>query len=91
MGARVSFLRKVERAEKQAKKEGVMVPLNAVGEINNTSYVLIVSNGKLKLNEVVVAEETSNYARITSGLSSGSKVVARFDYELEDNQKVTIN
>ena len=68
-----------------------MVPLNAVGEINNTSYVLIVSNGKLKLNEVVVAEETSNYARITSGLSSGSKVVARFDYELEDNQKVTIN
>ena len=91
MGARVSFSRKVERAEKQAKKEGVMVPLNAVGEINNTSYVLIVSNGKLKLNEVVVAEETSNYARITSGLSSGSKVVARFDYELEDNQKVTIN
>ena len=91
MGARVSFLRKVERAEKQAKKEGVMVPLNAVGEINNTSYVLIVSNSKLKLNEVVVAEETSNYARITSGLSSGSKVVARFDYELEDNQKVTIN
>ena len=90
MGARVSFLRKVERAEKQAKKEGVMVPLNAVGEINNISYVLIVSNGKLKLNEVVVAEETSNYARITSGLSSGSKVVERFDYELEDNQKVTI-
>ncbi len=41
--------------------------------------------------EVEVAEETSNYARIISGLSSGLKVVARFDYELEDNQKVTIN
>ena len=91
MGARVSFLRKVEKVEKQAKKEGVMVPLNAVGEINNASYVLIVSNGKLKLSEVVVADETSNYARVTSGLATGSKVVARFDYELEDNQKVTIN
>ena len=91
MGARVSFLRKVEKAEKQVKKEGVMVPLNAVGEINNASYVLIVSNGKLKLSEVVVAEETSNYARVTSGLATGSKVVARFDYELEDNQKVIIN
>jgi hypothetical protein len=91
MGARVSFLKKVEKVEKQVKKEGVMVPLNAVGEINNISYVLVVSNGKLKLSEVAVAEETSNYARVTSGLTSGSKVVARFDYELEDNQKVTIN
>lgn len=91
MGARVSFLRKVEKVEKQDKKEGVMIPLNAVGEINNASYVLIVSNGKLKLSEVVVADETSNYARVTSGLATGSKVVARFDYELEDNQKVTIN
>jgi len=97
MGARVSFLRKVEKTENQIKKEGVMVPLNAVGEIDSISYVLVVSNlskegkGKLKLNEVVVAEETSNYARITSGLSSGSKVVARFDYELEENQKVIIN
>ena len=91
MGARVSFLRKVEKVEKQAKKEGVMVPLNSVGEIDNTSYVLIVVNGKLKLSEVVVAEETNNYARVISGLATGSKVVARFDYELEDNQKVIIN
>jgi len=91
MGARVSFLRKLEKVEKQTKKEGVMVPLNAVGEINNTNYVLIVVNGKLKLSEVLVAEETNNYARVTSGLATGSKVVARFDYELEDNQKVTIN
>ena len=83
--------KKVEKVEKQAKKEGVMVPLNAVGEINNTNYVLIVENGKLKLSEVVVAEETNNYARVTSGLATGSKVVARFDYELENNQKVTIN
>jgi RND family efflux transporter MFP subunit len=91
MGARVSFLRKVEETENQVKKEGVMVPLNAVGEMDGTSYVLIVSKGKVKLNEVEVAEETSNYARIISGLSSGLKVVARFDYELEDGQKVTIN
>ena len=91
MGARVSFLRKVEETENQVKKEGVMVPLNAVGEMDGASYVLIVSKGKVKLNEVEVAEETSNYARIISGLSSGLKVVARFDYELEDGQKVTIN
>ena len=71
--------------------EAMMVPLNAIGEMDGVSYVLIVSKGKVKLNEVEVVEETSNYARIISGLSSGLKVVARFDYELEDGQKVTIN
>ena len=91
MGARVSFLRKVEETENKVKKEGVMVPLNAVGEMDGTSYVLIVSKGELKLNEVEVAEETSNYARIISGLSSGLKVLARFDYEVADGQKLTIN
>ena len=39
---------------------------------------------------VEVAEETSNYARVTEGLSSGMKVVARFDGELSNNQKVII-
>ena len=87
----MDHLRKVEETENQVKKEGVMVPLNAVGQMDGASYVLIISKGKVKLNEVEVAEETSNYARIISGLSSGLKVVARFDYELEDGQKVTIN
>ena len=50
-----------------------MVPLNAVRQMDGASYVLIISKGKVKLNEVEVAEETSNYARI-SGLSSGLKV-----------------
>ena len=37
-----------------------------------------------------VAEETANYARVIKGLESGMKVIARFDDELENNQKVII-
>ena len=45
---------------------------------------------KIKLTKVKVAEETANYARVIEGLTSGMTVVARFDRELENNQKVII-
>jgi uncharacterized protein YciU (UPF0263 family) len=67
MGARVSFLRKVEETENQVKKEGVMVPLNAVGEMDGASYVLIVSKGKVKLNEVEVDVNEAFINRVVAG------------------------
>tara|TARA_A100001037_G_scaffold236243_1_gene215239 strand:- start:6265 stop:7410 length:1146 start_codon:yes stop_codon:yes gene_type:complete len=91
MGTRVSFLEKIEKKENEVKKEGVMVPLASVGNEDGVSYILLVANQRIKVVEVKVAERTANYARITSGISSGDKVIAKFDESLEANQKVVVN
>ena len=91
MGTRVSFLEKIEKKENEVKKEGVMVPLASVGNEDGVSYILLVANQRIKVVEVKVAETTANYARITSGISSGDKVIAKFDVSLEANQKVVVN
>ena len=90
MGSRVSFLKKLENSRSTASIDGVMIPLASVSEAGGESLVQVIDGSKIKLMSVEVAEETSNYARVTQGLSSGMKVVARFDSELTNNQKIII-
>ena len=90
MGSRVSFLRKVENKSPEIVKEGVMIPLAAVAIKDDQSVVQALEGSKIRLTKVEVAEETANYARVIDGLKSGMTVVAIFDNELENNQKVTI-
>tara|TARA_B100001540_G_scaffold134489_2_gene119502 strand:+ start:2735 stop:3877 length:1143 start_codon:yes stop_codon:yes gene_type:complete len=90
MGSRVSFLRKVENATKETPKEGVMIPLGAVSTKEGESIVQVIDGISVEVRQVEVAEETANYARVIKGLNSGMKVVARFDNELEDGQKIII-
>jgi RND family efflux transporter MFP subunit len=90
MGSRVSFLRKVENATKETPKEGVMIPLGAVSTKEGESIVQVIEGISVEVRQVEVAEETANYARVIKGLNSGMKVVARFDDELEDGQKIII-
>ena len=90
MGSRVSFLRKVENATKETPKEGVMIPLGAVSTKDGESIVQVIEGTSVEVRQVEVAEETANYARVIKGLNSGMKVVARFDDELEDGQKIII-
>jgi len=90
MGSRVSFLRKVENATKETPKEGVMIPLGAVSTKEGESIVQVIEGTSVEVRQVEVAEETANYARVINGLNSGMKVVARFDDELEDGQKIII-
>ena len=68
-----------------------MVPNAAVALINNELYVQVVSKGKIKLKKVNIIEESSNYSRVTSGLSAGVILVAKFDNSLKEDQKVKIN
>ena len=68
-----------------------MVPLASVESKDGVSYILLVVDQRVKLVEVIIAETTENYARITSGISSGDKVIAKFDESLEANQKVVVN
>ena len=91
MGTRVSFLEKIEKKENEIKKEGVMVPLASVESKDGVSYILLVVDQRVKLVEVIIAETTENYARITSGISSGDKVIAKFDKSLGSDQKVIVN
>ena len=90
MGSRVSFLKKVETQGREEVKEGVMIPLAALAILDDQSTVQVIDGSQIKLTRVKVAEETANYARIIEGLSSGMTVVAKFDKELENNQKVII-
>jgi len=91
MGIRVSFLQAIKRNNTTTKKDGVMVPNAAVSLINNEPYVQIVSKGKIKFKKVNIVEESSNYSRVTSGLSAGAILVAKFDNSLKEDQKVKIN
>ena len=91
MGIRVSFLKAIKQNKTTAKKEGVMVPNAAVLLINNEPYVQVVSKGKIKFKKVNIIEESSNYSRVTSGLSAGAILVAKFDNSLKEDQKVKIN
>ena len=90
MGSRVSFLRKVDNNNQEIQKEGVMIPLAAVAYIDGSSLVQVVDGNSVQIMQIEVAEETANYARVIKGLESGMKVIARFDDELENNQKVII-
>ena len=90
MGSRVSFLKKLGNSRSTTSIDGVMIPLASVSEAGGESLVQVIDGSKIKLMSVEVAEETSNYARVTQGLSSGMKVVARFDSELTNNQKIII-
>tara|TARA_B100000678_G_scaffold92296_1_gene77005 strand:+ start:4124 stop:5269 length:1146 start_codon:yes stop_codon:yes gene_type:complete len=90
MGSRVSFLRKIETKMEQTPKEGVMIPIAAISMSDNKSTVQALNENRIVLTEIEVAEETANYARVIRGLESGIKVVARFDDDLEDGQKVIV-
>ena len=90
MGSRVSFLRKVEANAKEVSKEGVMIPLGAISKSNNISKVQALNENRIVVTEIEIAEETANYARVIKGLGSGIQVVARFDNDLEDGQKVIV-
>ena len=90
MGSRVSFLKKVETQNREEVKEGVMIPLAALASEDDQFIVQVINGSQIKLTKVKVVEETANYARVTEGLTSGMTVVARFDNELENNQKVII-
>ena len=90
MGSRVSFLRKLDNTNQSIQKEGVMIPSAALVEINGESLVQAIEDSIVKITLVNVEEETANYVRVTKGLTSGMQVIAKFNDELEDGQKIVV-
>jgi len=91
MGIRVSFLKKVKEQKEISRKNGLTVPKAALSNIDGSPYVQIVNKGRIKFQKVKISEETASYSRISLGLSVGDAVVAKFDNNLEENQRVQIN
>ena len=89
MGARVSFLKKVEDST-GPKKVGVMVPNASIKRTNDEDYIIVINNNKINIQVIEIAEETSNYSRVIKGINSGDKVLAKFDETLDDGQQVKI-
>jgi hypothetical protein len=89
MGARVSFLKKVEENE-GPEKEGVMVPNASIQTSSGQDYIMLIVNDKINIQAIEIAEETSNYSRVIKGLESGDKVLAKFDEALNEGQQVKI-
>ena len=89
MGARVSFLKKVEE-NTGLKKAGVMVPNASIKRTNDEDYIIVINNNKISIRVIEIAEETSNYSRVIKGLNSGDKVLAKFDETLDEGQQVKI-
>ena len=90
MGSRVSFLRKLDNTNQSIQKEGVMIPSAALVKINGESLVQAIEDSIVKITLVNVEEETANYVRVTKGLTSGMQVIAKFNDELEDGQKIIV-
>jgi hypothetical protein len=89
MGARVSFLKKIEENE-GPEKEGVMVPNASIQTSSGQDYIMLIVNDKINIQAIEIAEETSNYSRVIKGLESGDKVLAKFDEALNEGQQVKI-
>ena len=89
MGARVSFLKKVEE-NTGLKKAGVMVPNASIKRTNDEDYIIVINNNKISIRVIEIAEETSNYSRVIKGLNPGDKVLAKFDETLDEGQQVKI-
>ena len=90
MGVRVSFLQRIAESI-GPKKEGVIVPNEAVLTEGEVSYVLLIVDERIEIQEIEVAEETSSYSRVVKGIKAGDQVIASFNKQLENNQKVSVN
>lgn len=71
-----------------AKKDALVVPVEALVEKNGKKYVFKVVDGKAVLTSVVVGLSTEDKVEILKGLKTGDKVVIKGVEKLKDGQSV---
>ncbi len=72
----------------EKNEDTLLVPENAVFEMDKKDYVFIVIEGKAVLREVKVGIESQKQIEILDGLKEGDKIILSPDNELEDGIKV---
>ena len=88
MGVKVAF-QEVERETTDATKAtGLLVPLGAIRNGEGRDYIFVVIEGRAERRAVATGETFDNNILVTSGLSSGERVVTEGPLELTDGDAV---
>ena len=88
MGVKVAFQEVERETTGAAKPAGVPVPLGAIRHSEGRDYIFVVIEGRAERRAVATGETLDNNILVTSGLSSGEKVVTEGPLELTDGDAV---
>ena len=97
MGVKVSFYGEEEEKKKAAKKkdEGpkavAIVPKSAVRSSGDSTYVLLLKNGKVERRGVKLGNDRGSDVEIMAGVSAGDSLVSRGPDNLRDGDAVRTN
>ena len=89
MGVKVAFLND-EGAAETAPKAALVVPRRALRKQGDSDVVFVVQGDQVERRAVGVGPATGDEAVITSGLSSGERVVVEAPADLADGAKVAV-
>jgi HlyD family secretion protein len=88
MGVKVAFQEVERETTDAAKASGVLVPLGAIRSSEGRDYVFVINRGRVERRAVATGDAHDSDMLVTSGLSSGEKVVAEGPLELTDGDAV---
>ena len=88
MGVKVAFQEVERETTDAAKAAGLLVPLGAIRKGEGRDYIFVVIEGRAERRAVATGETIDNNIRVTSGLSSGERVVTEGPLELTDGDAV---
>jgi len=86
MGVKVAFQEDVAKAT--SGQVGVMVPKAALSESNGKQYVLLVVGNRVERRAVATAGERGQEMLVSSGITSGDKVIINAPSGLKDGERV---
>ncbi len=69
-------------------EDALMVPGEAVFEMNDRDYVFVVKNGKALLREIVKGVENKDWVQVVEGLDEKDKVIVDPPNDMEEGMKV---
>lgn len=72
----------------ERKEDALIIPENAVFEMDNKEYVFIVDNGKTVLREVMTGIESQRQIQIIEGLKEGDLVILSPENSIKEGIKV---
>lgn len=71
--------------------EQVIIPVRAVTEDNNESYVFVTKDGKTVEQRLIkIGNETTDYFEVISGLEEGEYIVINGQHQLYDGAQITV-
>ena len=90
MGIKVAFLSEAEAAGGGSAGAAVLVPKEAIHTDGKTTFVYLVSDGKIERRAVKVGAEEGDQAQVLAGLSGGEQLVVASGSKLEDGEPVKV-